>query len=282
MRKVFLVLLALSLSSMFVACSEDDSTKTPADVVDELAITTATSLNDCYTCSPYNVQLEATGGVEPYTWSLATGSSLPTGFEMTTDGRIMGMKETASSHSFTVTVTDAESNTDQATLSLDIAIPANPSVAIFFDTEASVCTAETQFPAVLDCYVYIMLEGTNYECAKGASFSIDLVDVNENTLDPSQFVYTYTDYPDYTLPMGNMSSGLAVTFTRPMQYYGPVEVMSFGLMLLESVDELAFRLGPNPNEVPVRTSPIFMSCEDGYPLYEVMGRDAAINYPSAQ
>jgi hypothetical protein len=96
----------------------------------------------------------------------------------------------------------------------------------------------------------------------------------------SKYVYTYTDYPDYALPMGNITSGLALTFTRQVQYYGPVEVLSFGLMLLESIDEIAFKFGPNPNEVPTRTTPIFMSCEQGYPLYEVQGRDAAINYPS--
>ncbi len=278
MRKVFLVLLALSLSGMFIACSEDDSSTIPTPEPEALDITTDANLTG-YTCSPINIQMEAVGGTEPYTWSLASGSTLPAGMELTADGWLTGMFDNTGSHNFSIVCEDAEGGLDQLAFNLDVSVPSNPSLAIFFDEEASTCCTETQAFATLDCYVYIMLDETQYDCAKGASFSIDLVDAEGNSVDPSKYYYMYTDIDETrTISLGTISSGLALTFTNPMQYYGPIEVVKFGLMLLEDIDELAFRFGPNPDEVPERSAPIFMSCEDGYPLYEVTGRDAAVNY----
>jgi hypothetical protein len=59
---------------------------------------------------PYSVDLNASGGVEPYTWSISSGS-LPAG--LTLDSRfgvIKGVPTTAQTYSFTVVVNDSASN----------------------------------------------------------------------------------------------------------------------------------------------------------------------------
>ena len=51
--------------------------------------------------------LTASGGVAPYTWSLAVGSSLPPGLTLSSTGTISGTPTSAATFTFTVTVTDA-------------------------------------------------------------------------------------------------------------------------------------------------------------------------------
>ena len=51
-----------------------------------LAITT-TALPNGAVNVPYSATLAATGGVQPYTWSLAAGSSLPAGLSLSPSGR---------------------------------------------------------------------------------------------------------------------------------------------------------------------------------------------------
>ena len=74
--------------------------------------------------SSYSAQLEATGGVTPYTWDLADESDpLPDGLTLHSNGVIDGTPTTAGTFGFTVEVTDSTSPTPQiATMSLDITI----------------------------------------------------------------------------------------------------------------------------------------------------------------
>src|SRR6202789_3943363 len=72
-----------------------------------LAVTT-TSLPAGAATSPYpSTTLEATGGVSPYTWALASGSSLPAGLNLSTGGVISGTPAAAGSYSLTFVVTDS-------------------------------------------------------------------------------------------------------------------------------------------------------------------------------
>lgn len=59
----------------------------------------------------YSQKLQATGGVAPYKWALAAGSSLPAGLSLATDGTISGTPTTAGTFNFTVTVTDSQGTT---------------------------------------------------------------------------------------------------------------------------------------------------------------------------
>ncbi|MBD3180179.1 MAG: hypothetical protein GF417_11640 [Candidatus Latescibacteria bacterium] len=279
MRKVLVVLMALTLSGMFISCSEDEETVTPTPSVDDLSITTSSLASGC-TCSPYNVQLEAEGGKAPYTWDVTTGS-LPTGYELTADGIIKGMASDIAETSFTVTCTDDDGETTTADLSITVDVPSNPSIGIFYDEDAAVCTAQaTAFLTQVDCYVYIMLEDCEYDCTTGAQFKVSLVDSDGQPLDSSKYAITYTEWPDYSLSIGSLFNGVGVAFTRPLnkEYQGPIEVVKFGLMLLEDVDELAFKVEADPNESEGHDQPIITQCDQDHTKVEVGGRDAAINY----
>ena len=80
-----------------------------------LSITVASQLQITTTSLPgaiVNViyppqQLQASGGVPPYTWSLATGSSLPAGLTLSAAGVVSGTPTAAGSFSFTVQVKDS-------------------------------------------------------------------------------------------------------------------------------------------------------------------------------
>ncbi|MFS8098778.1 S8 family serine peptidase [Lentzea alba] len=64
--------------------------------------------------SPASLQLAATGGTAPYTWSV---SGLPAGLSASSSGAISGTPTTAGTSSVTATVTDAAGKTGSATFS---------------------------------------------------------------------------------------------------------------------------------------------------------------------
>jgi hypothetical protein len=104
-----------------------------ADSVQQFTLTvvglhvTTSSLPAVTPETPYDQQLAAAGGVEPYKWKKASGS-LPKGLRLTSSGRLEGTVNTrtaskGSSYSFTVSVTDATKRVHQqatATLTLNI------------------------------------------------------------------------------------------------------------------------------------------------------------------
>jgi len=279
MKKVFLVLLALSLSFMFVSCSEDENTvaPTPTPEPDALEISTDATLVTGYTCSPYRMEMEVTGGTAPYTWALAAGSTLPTGMELSVNGIITGMMESIGNHNFSIVCTDDDSATDEVAFSLGVEVPANPSIAVFFDEGASVCSGDITYPATLGCYAYVLLDGDTYTHARGASFKLNLLDSEGDPLVyGSDYIYTATTYPIHvSVPLGDINGGLAVGFDRAMPYTAPIGICSFSLMLFESFDEMSFEIVRNPRE-PNVTEPIFL--DGDYETHDVIGRRASINY----
>ena len=71
-----------------------------------LAVTT-TTLPNAAVDVPYSATLAATGGVQPYTWSLAAGSSLPVGLDFVPGGTDHRHTLTAATSTFTVQVKDS-------------------------------------------------------------------------------------------------------------------------------------------------------------------------------
>jgi hypothetical protein len=71
----------------------------------QLAITT-TSVPLANEFTPYSVQLAATGGTIPYTWSISTGA-LPAGLSLSSSGLISGTPTVSGSFSFTAQVVDS-------------------------------------------------------------------------------------------------------------------------------------------------------------------------------
>ena len=83
---------------------------------------TITSLPDGVVGEEYEAEVEADGGIEPYTWSVLTGS-LPDGLELDPDdGEISGTPEAGSEgdYTFTVQVEDDSAQTDTQEFSIHI------------------------------------------------------------------------------------------------------------------------------------------------------------------
>ena len=86
-----------------------------------VSITTATTLPVGYAGSSYSQALAATGGSgSGYTWSVTSGSNLPGGLTLSSNGVLSGKPTTAGTTSFSITVTDSVSNTASATFSLTV------------------------------------------------------------------------------------------------------------------------------------------------------------------
>jgi len=68
---------------------------------------------------PYSQSLQATGGVPPYTWAIASGN-LGTGLNLSADGTISGTPTTPGTSVFVVRVTDSAQQTITRTLAINI------------------------------------------------------------------------------------------------------------------------------------------------------------------
>jgi hypothetical protein len=117
-------------SSTFTAAVTDS--ETPAAiataslgiaVVEPLIITT-TRVNDVLEGGKYFFQLEASGGVAPYTWSLVSGSLQQAGLELQPGGLIAGIAYPPGTYTFTVRVTDSDSPaaTTTATFTMHVTV----------------------------------------------------------------------------------------------------------------------------------------------------------------
>jgi hypothetical protein len=108
-----------------------------------LTITT-TSLPNGTVNSAYSATLQSGGGTGTITWSLATGSSLPSGLSLSSLGTISGTPSTAATTNFTVTATD--SGNPQQTKNQPLSITVNPVLSITTTTlpSGTVTTAYSQ------------------------------------------------------------------------------------------------------------------------------------------
>ncbi len=89
---------------------------TTASAATPLSITTTSPLPLAPLNTPYSVTLTATGGTGSDTWSVATGSTLPSWLSLdTTTGVLSGTPTTDATATFAVTVTDSASPADTAT-----------------------------------------------------------------------------------------------------------------------------------------------------------------------
>lgn len=102
-----------------------------AITVTDLAITTTSPLPAGAQGTPYSEQFAASGGTSPYTWSVASGSTLPAGLTLSSSGLLSGTPTAAvSASTFGITVTDSETPTVSVTqtFTLTISGSSNPSL----------------------------------------------------------------------------------------------------------------------------------------------------------
>ena len=89
-----------------------------------LAVTT-TSLPGGTAAAAYpSTTLQASGGVSPYTWALASGTTLPAGLNLSPAGALSGTPSTAGSYPVTFMVTDSFTPPDTAKASFTLTIVA--------------------------------------------------------------------------------------------------------------------------------------------------------------
>jgi hypothetical protein len=116
--------------SVTAKVSDSESPAVSASVTLSLTIAQATKLAISTTTLPggtvnaaYSQTLAATGGVTPYSWSLASGT-LPTGLTLSATGVISGTPTATGTFSFGVKATDAETPAQSSTQALSITIAA--------------------------------------------------------------------------------------------------------------------------------------------------------------
>jgi hypothetical protein len=100
------------------ATATDSLTVVPA------LMATATSLTNAAVGQPFDQSLTGTasGGVPPYSWALAPGSSLPSGINLADDGSLTGTPTVAGSYSFTVLVSDHTNPSQSATATVSVTV----------------------------------------------------------------------------------------------------------------------------------------------------------------
>jgi len=79
-----------------------------------LSVTTTSPLTGATLSTAYSVTVTASGGIQPYSWSVATGSTLPAGLTLasgTPSATISGTPTATGTFQFTLNVTDSESPT---------------------------------------------------------------------------------------------------------------------------------------------------------------------------
>jgi len=122
----------------FTVTVTDSETPTPQTANAALSITisvaalsvTTTSLPGGVVNSVYaGATLQATGGIQPYSWAVTTGS-LPAGLSLNSaSGAIYGTPTASGTFNFTVTVTDSETPTAK-TATANLSITVNPAVSV--------------------------------------------------------------------------------------------------------------------------------------------------------
>jgi hypothetical protein len=112
----------VTATSAAVAGAKASSTISVTPVaIANLAVST-NSLPDASQGSSYSIGLSATGGAQPYSWKLATGS-LPAGVSLDGAGMVSGSPSKSGSFSFTARVTDRDSRTASGAFAVTVNAP---------------------------------------------------------------------------------------------------------------------------------------------------------------
>lgn len=112
-----------------ITCHVTDSfTATNAPVA--LTITTASPLPGASQGTPYTQTITADGGIAPYTFSLASGSTLPVGLSLSSAGVLSGTPKSSGPSTFTVDVADSATPAHTVTKSFTLAVNAAPALAV--------------------------------------------------------------------------------------------------------------------------------------------------------
>jgi putative Ig domain-containing protein len=173
-----------------------------------LSITTG-NLPDGRTGTSYNAGFSATGGTQPYSWTVSQGN-LPPGLSLSHDGgELAGMPGTVGGYSFSIKVTDAKAQATQKNFTLNVAAggetdgPAElPRVSVssaMADTPAPGATINVNAGGDLQAALNSAHCGDTIELQAGASFS-GTFDFPAKSCDNNRWIIVRTSAPDSALP----------------------------------------------------------------------------------
>jgi hypothetical protein len=158
--------------------------------------------------SSYNETFTATGGTEPYSWSISAGKA-PAGITLTADGQLSGLPATIGKSSFTVSVKDAAGLAAQHDFSVDIASGGNfdgpaelPRVKVastMADTPAHGAIISVNAGADLQAALNSAHCGDTVELQAGATFSGKFV-LPAKSCDSNHWIIVRTSAADNVLP----------------------------------------------------------------------------------
>ena len=95
-------------------------------VVQPLVFTSSSVVPGTTTCASTSRTATVSGGVGPFTFALAGGSTLPAGISVTASGVVSGTPTTVGSYTFSITVTDSNTPATTTTQAMSLAVTACP------------------------------------------------------------------------------------------------------------------------------------------------------------
>jgi hypothetical protein len=98
--------------------------------IGNLAIVTTSPLPSASQGAAYSLQFQASGGTTPYSWSVASGSTLPAGLTLSSAGLLSGTPTTQNTYTFGITVTDSETPPASVTQTFSLTVGGPTGVAL--------------------------------------------------------------------------------------------------------------------------------------------------------
>ncbi len=171
----------------------------------------------------FSVTLAASGGTPPFTWSLASGSTLPAGLTLSAEGVLSGTPREAFKRDFTARVTDAAGVVLEKTFSLSIENPFNPQPVLTSISPQSVEQGASAFRLTVRGQNFVSGSVVNFA---GSALTTTFVSTMElaaavptNLVETVGSVSVYVENPT---PGGGSSGTTSFEITAAQQHPRPV------------------------------------------------------------
>ena len=217
-------------------------TPTGSGTVKIVPTITTGSLPEGTVGTAYSQTLEATGD-SPITWSLASGSTLPDGLTLSTDGKISGTPTTAGSYNFTVTAAnDSGSGSKAFTLTVTqpvTGVTLNKNTLELYTGQSETLTATVQPSNATNQNVTWSSdkpEVATVEGGKVTAVAVGSATITVTTADGSKIATCQVTVNAQNLSAANVTLGTALTYTGKDQTQTIASVTLDGTTLKEGVD----------------------------------------------